>query len=153
MAEAKIPDIIVGVWQLISFKLQSVDDPNAEPIMPHGPRREDHKGRGLMTADGYMGAFVSTQKDIIQLPKADLVANSDEDLARVARAFSSYCGRLSLSDVNELDGLIHTDVELALNPAWIGGRQTRRFHMERSNGHDYMTLQPVEPMVMTVSPE
>ncbi|KAJ9616609.1 hypothetical protein H2200_000328 [Cladophialophora chaetospira] len=149
MAEAKMPEIMIGVWQLISFKLQPADDPNAEPIMPHGPRREDHKGRGLMTADGYMGAFVSTSKDIIQLPKSDFVANSDEDVARVARAFSSYCGRLSLSDVNGLDGLIHTQVELALNPAWIGGRQTRKFHMERSDGHDYMTLQPVEPMMMT----
>ena len=119
--------------------------------MPHGPRREDHKGRGLITADGYMGAFVSTEKDIIKLPKTEFVANSDEDVARVARAFSSYCGRLSLSDVNGLDGLIHTDVEMSLNSAWIGSRQTRKFHMERSNGHDYMTLQPVEPLMMTVS--
>ena len=146
-----MPDIMIGVWQLISFKLQSADDPDAEPIMPHGPRREDHKGRGLMTADGYMGAFVSTSKDIIQLPKSDFVANSDEDIARVARAFSSYCGRLSLSDVNELEGLVHTEVEMALNPAWIGGRQTRKFKMERIDGHDYMTLQPTEPMSMTVS--
>jgi hypothetical protein len=146
-----MPDIMIGVWQLISFKLQPVDDPDAEPIMPHGPRREDHRGRGIMTENGYMGAFVSTEKDIIRLPKADFVANSDEDVARVARAFSSYCGRLSMSDVNGLDGLIHTDVEMALNPAWIGGRQTRKFHMERANGNDYMTLQPLQPMLMTVS--
>jgi len=145
--EAKIPDIIIGVWTLISFKLQPVD--GGETIMPHGPNREDHRGRGIMTADGFMGAFVSTEKELIKLPKADFVANSDEDVARIARAFSSYCGRLSLSDVKGLSGLVHTDVELALNPAWIGGRQTRRFTMERSGGNDYMTLQPVEPMLMT----
>lgn len=146
-----MPEIMIGVWQLISFKLQPVDDPDAEPIMPHGPRREDHRGRGIMTADGYMGAFVSQEKGIIRLPNDDFRLNSDEDIAKVARAFSSYCGRLSLSDVKGLDGLVHTEVEMALNTAWIGGRQTRKFHMERENGHDYMTLQPLEPMVMQVS--
>ena len=115
-----MPDIMIGVWSLISFSLQSVEDPNAEPIMPHGPNREDHKGRGIMTEDGYMGAFVSTEKDFIKLPRPNFVENSDEDVARVARAFSSYCGRLSLSNVNGLDGLVHTDVELALNTSWIG---------------------------------
>jgi hypothetical protein len=148
---SRMPEIMVGVWQLISFKLQPVDDPDAEPIMPHGPRPEDHRGRGIMTADGFMGAFVSRAKEVVKLPNDEFVANSDGDVARVAREFSSYCGRLSLSNVSGLEGLVHTDVEMALNPAWIGGRQTRKFFMERADGHDYMTLQPIEPMMMTVS--
>jgi hypothetical protein len=148
----RMPDIMIGVWQLISFKLQPVDDPTAEPIMPHGPRREDHRGRGIMTAEGFMGAFVNTSKEVIKLPKAEFVENTDEDIARVARVFSSYCGRLSLGELNQdgLSGLIHTEVEMSLNPAWVGGRQTRKYQMERIGDNDYMTLQPLEPLMMAV---
>lgn len=53
----------------------------------------------------------------------------------------TYCGHYKASDV---DGqlVLETDVDVALNPAWIGTRQTRNVDFVVEDGTQYMELKP-----------
>jgi hypothetical protein len=97
-----------------------------------------------MTADGYMSAFVVNSQETPSLPQSNFQDNTDEDIAKFARVYTSYCGRVTLTDVNGLEDMMHTKVEFSSDPSWVGGTQVRKFKFERVGENDYMILQPAQ---------
>jgi hypothetical protein len=74
---------------------------------------------------------------------------SDEDIVRVARSLTNYAGPYTLV---EKEGEIWSEceVDIALDPSWIGSLQVRKVELGEREGKKVLVLRPVQVLVMLV---
>lgn len=127
---------LLGTWQLISVR--AYNDPEETSLLgePMGPTP---LGRVTFNASGYMNVHVTDPSNIVPLSTSWLAAKPEE-IARIAKGFSSYCGWYSVKYAEggkegegekgegererEIVGF-STDVEISLDPGWQGTVQER----------------------------
>lgn len=76
---------------------------------------------------------------------------SDEDIAFVARALTTYCGPYKVFSENG-EVRLSTHVEIALDPSWLGTAQVRRVSLREEAGKQTMILKPIQFLQLPVSP-
>lgn len=138
---------LVGAWKLISYDLFAVGGDEKNPVFkPHG---DAPFGRVIFTDFGYMSATLTPGDRAKPFQSGEWHFASDEDIAFVARGMTTYSGTYKLS-LEEGCLRLTTDVEIALDPGWIGGQQKRNVEMYQHNGRDYLALRPVQSLVLPV---
>jgi hypothetical protein len=140
---------LTGIWNLLSFHLAHPDNPSETLLQPLG---DSPLGRIAFGADGFMSCLLMPQANAQPLDMALWAQASDEDVLRVARSFTAYCGRYRVSEEEKGQaGSLSTRVEVALDPNWIGGEQVRRWSVRKEGGRELLTLRPVQEFVLPVS--
>jgi hypothetical protein len=140
---------LAGAWKLISFEVFSDDAPGSKPIAkPHG---ELPFGRIVFTPSGYMTATLTPRERAMPLKTSEWIEASDKDVVFVARGMTTYSGPYRLFEEGE-ELRLHCDVEIALNPNWIGKPQLRKVTIHEEKGHMYLTLRPLQYLLLPVSP-
>lgn len=109
---------LVGTWRLLSCETVSGDGTVSHPF------GRDATGLIVYTADGYMSVAIM-QPDREPFASGDLLGGSDDEKARAAESYLSYCGRYEYSG----DSVVHR-VELSLFPNWVGGDQERSVDLD-----------------------
>ena len=74
----------------------------------------------------------------------------DEDVAFAARTMTTYCGPYKVFSENG-ETRLSTDVEIALDPCWIGTAQVRRVSLRIEAGRQTMVLKPLQFLQLPVS--
>lgn len=105
---------LIGTWRLVSWENRSVV--GGEVSYPLG---EDAVGYIMYGQDGYMSVAIM-RPDRAKFAAGDLLGGSEQERARAAGAYVSYCGRYEFRG----DTVVHR-VELSLFPNWIGVEQER----------------------------
>ncbi|KEF52002.1 uncharacterized protein A1O9_11992 [Exophiala aquamarina CBS 119918] len=132
--------LLSGTWALISWEMfDSEEDDKTLLSKPHG---DSPLGRVVISQSGYLSAILVPPMVMSQLASDDWQLASDDDVLRIGRSFTSYCGPITLFERDDGGFLWHTTVEIAHNPNWIGKPQTRRVDHSVEGGADYMTLRP-----------
>lgn len=114
---------------------------------PHG---EQPLGRVLISPKGWLSAHMARPERMGPLPSGKpWQTGEDKEVAFVARGMSMYCGYLQL--FKDDDGLYwETRVEVASDPARVGGLEVRRINYFEEDGKKYMVLQPMRDMLLEV---
>ncbi|CZR68379.1 uncharacterized protein PAC_18278 [Phialocephala subalpina] len=137
-----IADQMYGTWQCIS-SLTFSDEACTQPLMePFGP---NPLGRITLTPDGYMHANITHPDRALPLDKSWRSRATDEEVARVTRAMSAYCGPCKVSR-RDGDVILSTKAEISLEPTWIGTIQERKVGFGERDGEKTMILKPMEPL-------
>ena len=142
-------DLIVGTWKLISFDLVSDEASGSKLIaQPLGPAP---LGRIMFNTDGYMSATLTKPDNAKPLAsKVPWTIAPDEDVAFAARTMTTYCGPYKVFSENG-ETRLSTDVEIALDPRWIGTAQVRHVSLRKEVGKQIMVLKPVQFLQLPVS--
>ena len=142
-------DQMVGTWKLISFDLVNDEASGSKPTaQPLGPLP---LGRITFNSDGYMSATLTHPGHTKPLPsKAPWTIAPDADLAFAARRMTTYCGPYEIFEKNG-ETRLSTDVEIALDPSWIGTAQVRRVSFRKEADKQIMVLRPVQSLQLPVS--
>jgi hypothetical protein len=142
-------DKLAGVWSLLSFEFFDSEGPDKKLVRkPHGDKGF---GRVVISPAGYLSGILASPAVMDPLPSDDWAAASDEEVVRISRGFNAYSGPMTLHEREDGGLLWHTNVEIALNPNWIGKQQTRRADYWEEDGISYMTLRPVRYYLQPVS--
>jgi len=139
---------ILGTWKLLSYHLVDDAAPGSKPIaQPLGPTP---LGRITFTSDGFMSATLTDPTHTKPLVNSAQWSKApEEEVAFVARVMTTYCGWYKVfSENGELS--LSTDVEIALNPSWIGTAQVRRVSLRKAAGKQIMILRPVQYLQLPV---
>jgi hypothetical protein len=107
---------LIGTWTLISY----------ESIHPDGSRGKpfgDAVGRLTYDELGYMSGQVMR-------PDRAPVTRSDRGIHKLRAAYTGYIAYFGTYELNEAGDTVVHHVHGALNPEWVGGRQTRRLRFE-----------------------
>jgi hypothetical protein len=138
---------IPGTWKLISFELVSNKANGAKRIaQPLGPTP---LGRITFNRDGFMSCLL-THPDHAKPPETAWREAEDMDIAFIARPMTAYCGPYKIfSEEGEI--MLSTDVEVSLNPSWIGTLQVRRVTVRKEAGKEILVLRPVQSLRLPVS--
>lgn len=139
------PKDIIGTWQLISWQYFR-DEAATQFLMNHG--RLNPLGRLTFTSDGYMSAILTDPARAIP-PDTPFRFAPDRDVANIARALTSYCGQYRLFE-KEGETRLSTDVEVSLDPSWIGGAQERKVGFGELGGKKTLILRPVQAIPLKV---
>jgi hypothetical protein len=112
------PDVLVGAWTLVEWRIEMPDGRRTHPFGP------DAEGLIVYTASGLMSATLSRRT---RTPLS-MSSPRQADPASLARAFNEY---LAYTARWSLDGdtVVHT-VLLSMNPVLIGTRQLRHASFE-----------------------
>ena len=102
----------VGIWQLVSYEVESQETGNIFTPMGKKPT-----GYVILTADNRI-SFVLTADN--RKP-----ATSIEDKAKLLDTLIAYSGTYRIENNQFI-----TSVEVAWNPAWVGTEQARNFELE-----------------------
>jgi hypothetical protein len=133
-----------GVWSLVSFNVMAN---NISVLQPNGP---NPLGKLSITADGYLSVLITTPEKAIPLPEGVKWSNaSDSAIADIARPMVAYCGKVNTSYVGE-QLVLTTQVDVALNPVWIGTAQSRNVSFVNENGRPYMLLIPQSTVLLNL---
>lgn len=138
---------ILGTWKLRSFNLVTDEAHGSQQVgQPLGPTPV---GRITFNSDGFMSCLLTNPGNAKPLGSAWQSA-PDEDISFVARTMTAYCGPYQ---VFFEDGEIRlsTDVEIALDPSWIGSLQVRRVTLRKEAGKGILVLRPVQSFQLAVS--
>jgi hypothetical protein len=130
-AEARLsaPEALVGTWRLVSWENTSADGDVSHPL------GEDPQGLLVYGADGFMAvALMRSSRE--PFARRDLLAATEDERARAAGEYVSYCGRYEVRG----DLVVHR-VELSLFPNWIGLEQER--HVELAGDRLTLSTAPV----------
>lgn len=151
MSESELNEkkkFIVAVWKLVSFKLFAENDLSSHILEPHGDKP---MGLAIFTASGYMSGTVEPPQPIAAFGKKSWFEASDADIVSVAKQFSTYSGPYRLKYSGQ-ELILECDVEISLNPAWLGTTEIRR-HVElfEKDGEKFMLLQPEQKLPLPVS--
>lgn len=140
---------LIGAWKLNSITLFQVGNEEQTPVTmkTHG---EEPFGRIVFTDFGYMTATVTSKPRTQPLKTAVWEEASDEDVLNVARVMTTYSGSYKLS---EEEGVLRltTQVEIALNPNWIGAPQIRDVELYREGDTQYLVLKPLHVLTLPAS--
>jgi hypothetical protein len=132
-----------GLWNLLASDLLFN---NTLVRQTHGP---NPLGKILITTGGYMSVLITTP-NLTPLPKGTAWQDgADADVATIAREVTTYCGKYKTSSVGQ-QLLLTIDVDVAMDPAWIGKPQTRNVSLVEENGRDYMILTPQQTFRVTL---
>src|ERR1700761_3158555 len=112
---------LTGAWKLLSFKLAPPPDSSQAILEPLGP---SPPGRIVFTAENYMACLLTSSEAAKPIASESWVKATDDEVLQVARAMTTYCGPFKLLTESGED-LLSTNVDLALDPNWIGGSQVR----------------------------
>ena len=108
-------DQMIGVWELDSYK---VTDENQNVTYPLG---EDATGIAIYHRDGYMSVqMMSSGRPAYA--GGDIHVGTPSGVAAAARGYLGYSGAYR---INEDEGLVEHDMEVSLNPNWVGDTQPR----------------------------
>ncbi|KAF4634560.1 hypothetical protein G7Y89_g3541 [Cudoniella acicularis] len=132
---------ILGTWKLTSFDLVTDEAHGSKQVgQPLGPTP---LGRITFNSDGFMSCLLTHPDNTKPLGGPWQLA-SDEDISFVARTMAAYCGPYKVfSEEGEIR--LSTDVEIALDPSWIGSPQVRRVTLRKEAGKGILVLRPVQP--------
>jgi len=140
-------DDILGAWRLISLDLFSDEESGSHLItQPLGPTP---LGRAIFSPEGYV-SFNLTDPDRTKpfIKKAvPWIVAEDEDIAFVSRPMIAYWGRFRVFE-EEGDLRFGTQVEVALDPSWIGTEQVRRVSIREEDGKKILVLKPIEYVLL-----
>lgn len=138
---------ILGTWKLASVDFVSDEASGSKKIaQPLGPTP---LGRIAFNPGGFMMCML-THPDHAKPIVTPWRTAADEDVAFVARAMTTYCGPYKVFSENG-ETMLSTDVEIALDPSWIGTAQVRHVSFRKDAGKDIMVLRPVQYMALPVS--
>jgi Lipocalin-like domain len=112
---------IIGSWLMVDRGTDSEAD-RQQARVRYG---DDPKGFMIFAPDGWMNAIVcwGGRPALSGSPDWHSDAPDDEKL-RAFDTYLSYGGRWTVED-----SVLTTQVEFALNPGWVGGKQVRRLEM------------------------
>lgn len=96
-----------------------------------------------------MHANITHPDRALPLDKSWRSRATDEEVARVTRAMSAYCGPYKVSR-RDGDVILSTKAEISLEPSWIGTIQERKVGFGERDGEKTMILKPVEPLQLPV---
>ncbi len=108
------PNPLVGTWRLLSWENRGLEDGRVSY-----PLGEDATGYLMYNEDGYMFVAIMASNRV-KFAEDDLLSVTEEEEARAAETYISYCGRYDFLG----DTVVH-HVEMSLVPNWIGGDQER----------------------------
>lgn len=132
-----------GVWKLTAFSVYT----SAGTLIssPYGPTPV---GRLVLGADGYMSCALTDPALSIPLP-TPWAAGSDAAVASVARGMTTYCGAYTVYE-EEGETWFRTEVEMCLDPSWVGTGQVRRVELVGAGGREVLTLRPESELELPV---
>ena len=107
-------DALIGTWRLLSWENRSLADGGVSH-----PLGEDAVGYLMYGPDGYMSVAIS-RPDRARFAAGDLLGGGEEERARAAETYVSYCGTYEFRG----ETVVHF-VELSLFPNWVGAEQER----------------------------
>lgn len=149
---SKHADKLVGVWKLISAEMYSSDSPKDRTLLgkPYG---DDPQGKVVVSSSGFLLATLVAPAGLeTPLSSDDWSLATDEEVLRVGRSLTTYGGFMTVEEQSDGSLLWHTNVEIAINPNWIGKPQIRVARFSQVDGESYMTLNPVKWYTMKVWP-
>jgi hypothetical protein len=109
---------LVGAWKLIEWRIVHADGRVSHPF------GTDAVGLLCYTSDGHVSATIA-RAGRAPLPADTPRHASAEAQAEAFTSFFSYAGRYELRD-----GHVAHDVEIALNPAFVGTTQIRELNFD-----------------------
>lgn len=107
-------DDLIGVWELESWRISYSD--GREDTYPYGV---EATGQLIYDASGRMAVTVSVDRRP-RLSNENIRRAPQEEKAQAFDTFFHYTGRWSLGDEE-----VYHDIDMALNPNFVGTRQTR----------------------------
>ena len=125
------PNPLVGPWRLVSWENRSDDGQVSYPL------GEDAVGYIMYNENGYVFVAIS-RPDRARFAAGDLFGGSEEEKARAADTYVSYCGRYEFRE----DTVVH-HVELSLFPNWVAGDQERSVEL----AGDRLALRSTRPFL------
>ena len=140
---------LIGAWKLNSVTLFKVGSEDQTPVAMK-THEDEPFGRIVFTDFGYMTATVTSKPRTQPLKTAVWEEASDEDVLNVARGMTAYSGSYKLS---EEEGVLRltTQVEIALNPNWIGAPQIRDVELYREGDTQYLVPKPLQVLTLPAS--
>ncbi|KAN0120347.1 hypothetical protein V8E51_002555 [Hyaloscypha variabilis] len=123
---------LIGVWKLFYINVT-----NPALYIDYGP---DLFGRIIITQEGYFNAMITDHGP--GLPANVTWQNAtDAQLGAVAAKITIYEGPVTLVHQDNLT-FTHTQIETALNPAWVDTLQVRQAELVETEGKKILTLIP-----------
>jgi hypothetical protein len=120
---------VTGVWNLVSYEVESQATGQREPVLGKAPA-----GNIIFMPEGRMMVVLTGE--------GRKPAGSDPERADLFKSLVAYSGTYRI----EGDKWV-TRVDVAANPAWVGGEQTRSFRidgnrMQESTGYMQWPIRP-----------
>ncbi|KIW71149.1 hypothetical protein PV04_03348 [Phialophora macrospora] len=134
---------LVGVWSLISAEMYDSDNA-ADRTLLVKPYGDTPQGKVVVSASGYLLATLVAPAGLEPLAADDWALATDAEVLRVGRSVTTYGGFMTVAEQDDGSLLWHTNVEVAINPNWVGKPQTRIARFSEHDGQAYMTLNPVK---------
>jgi hypothetical protein len=139
---------VVGTWHLLKLQFCLNEDGSKILGEPAGPTP---LGRITFTPGGYMSALITDPRIAHPIDKPWVNAEKDVQL-KIALALSAYCGKYNVSENKNGELQIATQVEISLDPNWIGSKQVRNVRLgEVKDGKQTLVLTPTESFTLAVS--
>jgi hypothetical protein len=139
---------VVGTWHLLNLQFCLNEDGSKVLGEPAGPTP---LGRITFTPEGYMSALITDPRIAHPIDKPWVNAEKDVQL-KIAMALSAYCGKYKVSENKNGELQIATQVEISLDPNWIGSKQVRNVRLgEVKDGKQTLVLTPTESFTLAVS--
>lgn len=135
---------LIGVWALKSFNLVLASSPDSPAVFQ--PLGEDPLGRIVFTAGNYMFCTLTSRKGSEPIQSPSWVTASDDEVLNAARSLTTYCGPFRVF-TEDGQNLVSTQVEVALDPNWIGKPQVRRWEVTGNK----LILRPKQEFTLPVS--
>ena len=111
---------LVGTWKLVKYTL---NDENGKEYYPMG---EDCKGFLMYAPDGYVSAqLMASGRPAYK--SGDLHHGTQEEMAAAAEGYMAYTGTY---EVNEETMTVMHQMEVSMNPTWLGQKQERHLKVE-----------------------
>lgn len=144
MHSAFIMVVLAGVWNLLSFDYFIN---GTSVLQPNGPHP---LGKIAIMPEGYLSVQITTPEAAVPIPGDVKWGDAtDEQIAAIARPYVSYSGSYTTSYEGDQLVLL-TDVDVALDPAWMTRPQRRNVTLSVEDGKEYMVINPVGTIPMTL---
>lgn len=139
---------VVGTWHLLSLHFCLNEDGTKIIGEPVGPTP---LGRITFTREGYMSALITDPRIAHPIDQPWVKAEKDIQL-KIAMALSAYCGKYKVSEKKNGQLQVATQVEISLDPNWIGSKQVRNVRLGQvKDGKQTLVLTPTESFTLAVS--
>lgn len=137
---AKFRQKIIGAWELISYRAESLNDD--EPIYPF---TKDAQGIVIYSPNGYMSAQLMVPgRAPFHTP--DRLSATEKELADAMRTYMAYSGKFDVYYGPNGHPCLHHNMQISSFPNWIGDTQERFARID----DDMLTLSPIQPVALAV---